>query len=112
MNSVRTLVVQRVHILEVAYVAFAGGLMAIATAGGDMADHVRLFQVALLVCLPAMVPCLPLLYLAGAAVWNLTGADHGGPSWPVMLTYTAVAVFAALLNVMALRWWRSRHDVS
>ncbi len=104
--------VQRIHALEAAYVALAGGLMAVATAGGDMADHVRLFQIALLVCLPAMVPCLPLLYLAGAAAWNLADADHGGPVWPVMLTYTAVGVLAALLNVMALRWWRTRHHLS
>jgi hypothetical protein len=104
--------VQRVHILEVAYVALAGGLMAVATAGGDMADHMRLFQLALVVCLPAMVPCLPLLYLAGAAAWNLTGADHGGPVWPVMLTYTAVALLAALLNVLAVRWLRTRPGIS
>jgi hypothetical protein len=69
-------------------------------------------QVALLVCLPAMVPCLPLLYLAGAAAWNLTGADHGGPAWPVTLTYTAVAVLAASLNVLVMRWWRGRPGVS
>ena len=100
------------HPLEVAYVGVAAALMAFATAGGDAADHVRLFQVALAVCLPAMVPCLPLLYLAGAAAWNLTGADHGGPAWPVMLTYTAVAVLAAVLNVVALRWWRARHGIS
>jgi hypothetical protein len=90
----------------------AAGLMAMATAGGDVGDHVRLFQMALLVCLPAMVPCLPVLYLAGAAAWNLTGANHGGPAWPVMLTYTAVAVLAACLNVVALRWWRGRHALS
>lgn len=109
---IRSLVVRRVHPFEIAYVGVAAAPMALATAGGEMSDHVRLFQVALLVCLPAMVPCLPLLYLAGAAAWNLTGADRGGPAWPVMVTYTAVAVLAACLNVVAVRWWRARRGVS
>lgn len=66
-----------------------------------------LLAVAVALALPAMVLGLPVLYLAGAAVWNLTGADHGGRGWPVTFVVTVVVGGTAAVNVMVLRLLRS-----
>jgi hypothetical protein len=67
--------------------------------------------VAMLLTLPALLPALPLIYLAGAAIWNLTNADNGGPMWPVTVWYAALFGAVAVLNLWTSHrlysWWRS-----
>ena len=58
--------------------------------------------------LPAMLAGGLLLYVFGAAAWNLSGADTGGETWPVTLTYTLVVAVVAAVNVMLVRMLRSR----
>jgi hypothetical protein len=53
--------------------------------------------------LPALVPLLPVVYVLGSATWNLTGADHGGPTWIVTVVYTALFTGAAVANVVVVR---------
>lgn len=75
-------------------------------------NHPRLplFIAALVVCLPALVGGLPVLFGAGALAWGLTHADSGGVTWPVTATYTAVLGLTALANVMIVRTRRrTRH---
>ena len=60
--------------------------------------------VAMLLTLPALIPALPVIYVVGAALWNVTGAsDGGGPMWPVTLVYTLMFVGVAVANVLLLR---------
>lgn len=66
-----------------------------------------LLAVAVVLALPAMVLGLPVLYVAGAAIWNVTGADHGGREWPVTFVYTMVVGATAAVNVMVLRLLRA-----
>jgi hypothetical protein len=58
---------------------------------------------ALLLTLPAMVVGLPVLYVVGAAAWNLTGADAAGPMWPVTVAYAATFAVIAAANVWLCR---------
>lgn len=48
--------------------------------------------------LPMMLPALPVLYVLGAMVWNMTGAGDGGPMWPVTLAYTLMFASIAAAN--------------
>ncbi len=57
-----------------------------------------------MLCLPAMLVMLPALYLLAAIAWNVTGADHGGTTWPVTATYVLVLSVTAIVNVLLLRW--------
>jgi hypothetical protein len=57
---------------------------------------------AMLLTLPMLVPALPVVYVGGAAAWNLTGADTGGPMWPVTVAY---AVMFGLIAVANLWLW-------
>jgi len=58
---------------------------------------------ALLLTLPAMVVGLPVVYVAGAVAWNLSGADAAGPMWPVTVVYVAMFASVASANVWLLR---------
>ena len=51
-----------------------------------------------------LLAVLPVLYLATATAWNVTGADNGGLRWPVTATYVLVLTLAALLNVALWRF--------
>ena len=57
---------------------------------------------ALILTLPMVVPALPLIYVFGAAIWNATRADSGGPMWPVTLVYSSMFAIIALVNVLLL----------
>lgn len=59
--------------------------------------------VAMLLTLPALIPALPLVYVIGAAIWNVTNAGDGGPIWPVTLVYTLMFAAVAAANVWLLR---------
>jgi hypothetical protein len=88
--------------LEVAYVGGVAALTAIATSDPN---HFResAFVTALVLCLPALVAALPVLYVAASTAFNVTGADDGGTSWPVTATYVLVLTATAALNVYLLR---------
>jgi len=58
---------------------------------------------ALLLTLPAMLVGLPVVYVAGAAAWSLTGADAAGPMWPVTVVYALLFAAVAVANVWLLR---------
>ncbi len=96
------------HTVEVAYVVAVGVITFLATRDPN---HFRRgwWVASLVLCLPAMVAVLPVLYVAGAAAWNITGADHGGTAWPVTATYVAVLILAAIVNVVLARWRLRRH---
>jgi hypothetical protein len=72
-----------------------------------MADpnHPRLglFIASLVLCLPTMLPALPVLYVVLATVWNLTGAGDGGPLWPVTAAYIAAFGLVAVGNVSIVK---------
>lgn len=89
------------------YVAVVAALTAVAMLHPN---EVRggLLAAAVVLALPAMVLGLPVLYLAGAAIWNITGADHGGREWPVTFVYTVVLAATAAVNVMVVRLLRTR----
>ena len=55
---------------------------------------------AFLLALPAVVVTIPVIYVLGAAAWNLSAAMPGRPMWPVTLTFTGLFAATALLNVM------------
>lgn len=63
---------------------------------------------ALLLTVPVIIPALPLIYVVGAGIWNVTEAGDGGPMWPVTVVYTlmfaAVAVGNVWLARVLLRW--------
>lgn len=87
------------RVLAVGYVAVVASLAAVA-----FSDPHRGFSwqegAAMVLSLPALVPLLPVLYLVGAAAWNLTGADSGGPMWPVTVAYSLVFAGIAAANVV------------
>ena len=58
--------------------------------------------IAMILTLPALLPALPVVYLLGAAAWSVTGADHGGPMWPVTSAYAVLFAGTAVVNVWLL----------
>jgi|GEM_PF-4463648 len=53
--------------------------------------------------LPASIAGIVPFYLGGALLWNLTGADSGGPMWPVTLGYGLMFAGLAAGNVWLVR---------
>jgi hypothetical protein len=88
-------------------------LMALAVADPN---HPRLgfFIASLVLCLPTMLPTLPVFYVALATVWGLTGADDGGATWPVTAAYITaiglVAVGNASMFKLVIRRHRQQHN--
>ena len=84
------------------YVLVVMALMAIATADPN---HPRLgfFLGSLFLCLPTMVPGLPVFYLTIAAMWGLTSADRGGATWPLTMAYVGMIGLVAASNVLVIR---------
>jgi hypothetical protein len=73
-------------------------LMTIATTDPNHPER-GLFAIALALCLPALIPALPLLYISVAAVWGLTNADSGGVTWPVTAAYVLATGLIAACNL-------------
>jgi hypothetical protein len=88
--------------VSLAYVAGVMAVMAVATTDPNH-PKLGLFVTALVLCLPAMVPALPLFYVALALVWGLSHADSGGATWPVTMAYVAAAGLAAVGNLWLIR---------
>ncbi len=107
----------RGRLLVVGYVATVAALAA--ASFSDPQGQVTRQEVAvLLLTLPAVAPLLPVLYVAGATAWNLTGAAEGSPMWPVTVTYTLVFVGIAVANawlvttLLRTTWRRLRRVVA
>jgi hypothetical protein len=90
--------IPRFSALSLIYVASAMVLMGLATTDPNHPKRV-LFVVALALCLPGLVPALPVLYVAVALAWSVTNADAGGVTWPVTAAYVLAAALAATCNV-------------
>jgi hypothetical protein len=89
------------------YVGTVTAVAACAFAGPDQGFS-GLEAAALLLTLPAMVVGLPVVYVLGAAAWNLTDADAAGPMWPVTVVYAATFATVAVVNVGLLRFVATR----
>jgi len=85
------------------YLALVCALAASAFANPNQAFSWGREGVALGLTLPAVVPALPFVYLTGAGIWDVTGADSGGPMWPVTLVYTLMFATVAVVNLWLLR---------
>jgi hypothetical protein len=57
------------------------------------------FDFTLALCLPSLLLLLPAFYAVVGNAWNMTGADHGGITWPVTAAYVVMFTAAAILNV-------------
>jgi hypothetical protein len=85
--------------IEVTYVATVAILAIVATT--DPIHKVRwAFIAAILLCLPSLLPLLPVFYVVVSSAFNATGADRGGTQWPVTAAYVAVFTLAAVINVV------------
>ena len=49
--------------------------------------------------MPSLLLLSPAFYAVVGNVWNVTGADHGGITWPVTAAYVVMFTAAAILNV-------------
>ena len=49
--------------------------------------------------MPSLPPPTPRSTPSSGNVWNITGADHGGITWPVTAAYVVMFTAAAILNV-------------
>ena len=101
--------------IEVGYVATVAILAIVATAHPNHKAYPA-FDFTLALSLPALIALAPIFYAVVGNAWHLTGADHGGPTWPVTLAYVVMFTTAAVLNVglahLALRARRSRSRAS
>lgn len=82
------------------------GLVAVLAARWSGPHAVGGFSIAeaatFLVTAPVSVVSLPVTYLVLAAAWNITGADNGGPVWPLTLACTAWFTVLAVANMVFL----------
>lgn len=58
--------------------------------------------------MPVLVVAMPVVYVVGATAWNVTGADAGGPMWPVTLVYALLLTAVGAANVLVVRAVRTR----
>lgn len=85
-------------VLEVGYVASVAILAIVATSHPNHKAYPA-FDFALALSLPSLLLLLPALYVVVSKAWNVTGADHGGITWPVTAAYVVMFTAAATLNV-------------
>lgn len=85
-----------------AYVLLVSVLALVATGDPNQVNRAPLV-LALVLCLPVLVAGLAPLYIVIALAWNMTGADHGGPTWPVTMSYVLAFAAMACVNALVLR---------
>ena len=85
------------------YVGTVAALAASAFSGPNAGFTWNREGVAMVLTLPALLLALPVAYLLGAAAWSVTGADHGGPMWPVTSAYAVLFAGTAVANVWLVR---------
>ncbi|WP_029287716.1 hypothetical protein [Cellulomonas sp. HZM] len=96
------------HSLVVAgtYVVIVAVLAALGWRGAEQ-DVDPAEVAALVLTLPALVVGLPFVYVIGSSAWNITGADAGGPMWPVTLAYALTFAVIAAGNAALVMWLAS-----
>jgi hypothetical protein len=57
-----------------------------------------------LLTVPASLVTLPMTYVVLGLLWNITGADHGGPMWLVAAGYAVWFAAVAVANVCLARF--------
>ena len=85
----------------VGYVSLVAVLAVVATADPND-QRIGAFRAVMVLCLPAMVAVLPVLYVVVSTVINVTSSDDGGVTWPVTVSYVVLFVAAAMLNCLLL----------
>jgi hypothetical protein len=89
------------RVIALAYVVAVAGLTARAFSDAQQ-DHWGAEIAAAVLTLPTIVAAMPVIYVIGAAAWNI------GPMWPVTLTFVLMMSGVACANVALLRLaWRS-----
>ncbi|MFN8022505.1 MAG: hypothetical protein U0Q03_13345 [Acidimicrobiales bacterium] len=105
MNATGT---SRRPVFATSYVVLVMVLTAVATADPNE-PRTQMWLAAMALCLPALVPALPLLYVVLSIAWNVTNADDGGSTWPLTVVYVIALGGAAVANVALVRgWWHRR----
>jgi hypothetical protein len=84
--------------IEVGYVTTVAILAIVATAHPNHIAYPA-FDLVLALAMPALLAIAPVFYVVVGNAWDLTGADHGGPTWPVTVAYVVMFSAAAVLNV-------------
>ena len=84
--------------VEVGYVATVAILAIVATAHPNHIAYPA-FDLTLALSMPALLALVPLFYGVVGNAWHLTGADHGGITWPVTAAYVVMFTAAAILNL-------------
>ena len=85
-------------VLEVGYVASVAILAIVATSDPNHMAYPA-FDFSLGLSMPSLLLLSPAFYAVVGNVWNVTGADHGGITWPVTAAYVVMFTAAAILNV-------------
>ncbi len=85
-------------VLEVGYVASVAILAIVATSDPNHMAYPA-FDFSLALSMPSLLLLSPAFYAVVGNVWNVTGADHGGITWPVTAAYVVMFTAAAILNV-------------
>ncbi len=89
------------------YVVVVMALAGFATSDPNT-PNLELWVLTLILCLPTVVPALPVAYAALSIAWNVTNADEGGATWPLTVVYVLTLGAVAAANVAIVRWWRGR----
>ena len=100
MTKMQTIWVRSV--LEVGYVASVAVLGIVATSHPNHMAYPA-FDLALALSMPSLLLLMPAFYAVVGNVWNITGADHGGITWPVTAAYVVTFTAAGVLNVGLVR---------
>ena len=85
-------------VVEVGYVAAVAILAIVATSDPNHKAH-GVFAATIALCMPSLLLLLPAFYAVVSTAWNITGADHGGTTWPVTAAYVVMFIAAGVLNV-------------
>jgi hypothetical protein len=85
-------------VLEVGYVASVAIVAIVATSHPNHKAYPA-FDCALALSMPSLLFVLVPFYVVVSTAWNITGADHGGITWPVTAAYVVMFTAAAILNV-------------
>lgn len=59
---------------------------------------------AFVLLLPSVFVALPVIYVVGAAAWNVREGMAGQPMWPVTLTFTVMFLGFAVANAWVVRF--------
>jgi ABC-type dipeptide/oligopeptide/nickel transport system permease subunit len=89
------------YTLAVLYVGIVGVLAGLGNAGRNQGPS-WMWVAAIVLTLPAFVLALPITYVIGSSIWNITDAGNGGPMWPVTVVYAVLFAAIAVANLVLL----------